>query len=146
MSNIATSLKSAGGNITITALSAVSEPAGTIKVCNLQWNPRIPAATEVIIPISEYWLLTDLFIAKSTDDGSAEPVIEFKKDNDRLLDTSQQLNVVLVTSAQRPNGLHAGLGYEGGSHMTANSISGVAIGAAEANLSIKAVAPFEKTG
>lgn len=139
-----TSLKAAGGNIIITAAYLNGATAGTIVAAELQWNARIPAAAEIIIPISEYWLLTDLFVNSSADAGTEiNPQVEFRKDNDRLLDTSQFLDTVIVTSNQRPNGLHAGLGYEGGSHMTANMISSVAATAAR---SVKAVAPYEKTG
>ncbi len=140
-----TSLKAAGGNIIISVALPSTTPAGSILGANLQWNARIPASAEIIIPISEYWLLTDLFVNSATDAGTeANPQVEFRKDNDRLLDTSQYLNVVTVTSAQRPNGLHAGLGYEGGSHMTANVITSVVVGGTDR--AVRAIAPYEKTG
>ena len=143
MSAPQTSLKAAGGNITITAAFADDQAVGSIVACQLQWNARIAATPEIIIPISEYWLLTDLFASSPTDATPNNPQIEFRKDNDRLLDTSQFLLNVLITAQQRPNGLHAGLGYEGGSHMTANAITTTS-NVASANM--KAIAPYEKTG
>lgn len=140
-----TSLKAAGGNIIVTGSVPANAAAGTIIAADLQWNARIAAAPEIIIPISEYWLLTDLFVNTATEGGTAvAPQCEFRKDNDRLLDTSQFFTSVLVGSNQRPNGLHAGLGYEGGSHMTANLITSILNGAPV--LPIKAIVPYEKTG
>ena len=139
-----TSVKAAGGNILATASYASGDDAGTIKAMNLQWNPRLTAAAEIIIPTSESWMLVDLYANSAADAGTdVNPQIELRKDNDRLLDTSQFLETVIVTSNQRPNGLHGNLVYEGGSHMTANSISSEDAAAAR---SVKAVIPYEKQG
>lgn len=139
-----TSFKAAGGNIEVSATAANGAAAGTIYAADLQWNPRLSSVKEIIIPISESWMLTDLYAASAVDAGTdTNPQLEFRKDNDRLLDTSQRLALVIVTSNQRPNGLHGNLLYEGGSHMTSNVIT---TAAAAAERSIKAIAPYEKSG
>ena len=139
-----TSMHAAGGNIQLTAAIANAAPAGTIASMNLQWSARIAAAAEIIIPTAETWMLVDLYANSATDAGTdVNPQIEIRKDNDRLLDTSQFLNTVLVTSNQRPNGLHGNLVFEGGSHMTANAITSVVAGAAR---NILAITPYEKQG
>ncbi|MDA8030472.1 MAG: hypothetical protein MPJ22_00385 [Pirellulales bacterium] len=136
------STKAAGGNLRITASIASGATGGTVVPADLEWSSRIGTAKEIIIPTSEEWLLTDLFCNSATDAGvDVLPVVEFKKDNDRLLDTSQLLNVVVVTSNQRPNGLHGNLSYEGGSHMSAQILTSETAAAAR---SIKAIAPYEK--
>ncbi|MDA8040855.1 MAG: hypothetical protein MPJ22_00335 [Pirellulales bacterium] len=136
------STKAAGGNILLTCAYASSAAAGTVVPMDLQWSPRIGAQKEIIIPTSEEWLLVDLYVNSATDAGvDVNPQVEFKKDNDRLLDTSNFLNTVIVTSNQRPNGLHGNLSYQGGSHMSAQAISSAEAGAAR---SIKCVAPYEK--
>lgn len=139
-----TSLKAAGGNIQIRATLANAAVAGTIAQASLQWTPRVAAAAEIIIPTSELWLLTDLYCNSTANAGTdVSPQVNFYKDNDRLLDSSHYLLSVLVTSNQRPNGLHGNLQYEGGSHMSATVLTSVVAGAARAVL---AIAPYEKSG
>ena len=135
-------VKSAGGSILYTGSIANAAAAGTIEEADIQWNLKITASKEVIIPTAETWILTDLFVSSAADGGNeTNPVLEFYKDSDRKLDNSKFLNTVLVTNTSRPNGLNANLEYEGGSHMTATFITSAAASAAR---SIKAVAPFEK--
>lgn len=137
-------VKAAGGNIRVTATIPNATPAGRIIAASLQWTPVIPAAAEIIIPTQELWLLKDCYVTSDANaGGQTNPVLNIKKDNDRLLDTSEILNVVNVTSAQRPNGLHANLQFEGGTHMTIEAVIGVAATAARA---ISAIVPFEKSG
>lgn len=139
-----TSLKAAGGNIAATAAVANAAAAGTITAMSLQWNPRITATIEVIIPTAEVWMLIDCYAASSADAGvETNPQIEVKKDNDRLLDTTNRLSSVILTSQQRPNGLHGNLLFEGGSHMTMNLITSKVATAAR---SIEAIFPYEKQG
>lgn len=135
-------VKSAGGSIIYTASIANAAVAGTQAEADIQWNLKISATKEVIIPTAETWILTDLFAASTADAGTdVNPVLEFYKDSDRKLDNSKFLLTVLVSNNARPNGLNANLEYEGGSHMTATFITSVAAGAAR---SLKAIAPFEK--
>ena len=138
------STKAAGGNIVATATIANAAPAGTIVAMQLQWNPRISAAFEIIIPTAESWMLTDLYYNSTIDAGTdVDSQIEIKKDNDRLLDTSKSANSIVVTSQQRPNGLNGNLVFEGGSHMTMNAITSVVAGAQR---NLRAITPYEKQG
>ena len=139
------STKAAGGNISATTAVAIAAVAGDIIALDLQWNPRITKAREIIIPTAESWMLTDLYYA--SDLAAADPtnpVIEVKKDNDRLLDTSNQALSIKVDSNQRPNGLHGNLVFEGGSHMTMNAILNVDNVTTIKNLN--ATLPYEKQG
>ena len=139
-----TSLKAAGGNLQIRAALTAALVAGSIVQASIQWTPRIAAANEIIIPTSELWLLTDLYTNSTANaGGEANPQVNFYKDNDRLLDSSHYLLSVLVTSNQRPNGLHGNLQYEGGSHMSATVLTSAADAAVQAVL---AIAPYEKSG
>ena len=141
MSAIA-STKSAGGNLQLSCAFANAAPVGTVVPMDLVWSARIGSQKEIIIPTSEEWLLVDLFCTSAANAGTdVVPAVEFKKDNDRLLDTSQLLSTVVVTSNQRPNGLHGNLSYEGGSHMSAQAVSTEVPQAAR---NVKAVAPYEK--
>ena len=139
-----TSLKAAGGNVLITAAIPDATAAGSIIQASLQWTPRLVAAKEIIIPTSELWLLTDLYTNSTANAGDVtNPQVNFYKDNDRLLDSSHFLLSVLVTSNQRPNGLHGNLQYEGGSHMSATLLTSIL--AAKAS-PVLAIAPYEKSG
>jgi len=137
-------LKAAGGSIIATATVPNATAAASILPMNLQWTPSIGAANEIIIPAQELWLLKDLYVTSSANAGTdIIPQINIKKDNDRLLDSSEYLDVVLVTSNSRPNGLHANLEFEGASHMTMDLVTSVVAGAERA---VRAIIPYEKSG
>lgn len=141
MSAPMTAQKAAGGTLILTAAFANPSPVGTRVNVNIQWDPSISAASYVIVPDSEYWLITDVWALNATDATAVNPTLEFYKDQDRVLDRSKPLLTVLVTSAQRPPGLNSNLGYQGGSHMTVKAVANVA-GAAV--LTMRAYASFEK--
>ena len=65
-----TSLKSAGGNIIVSASILNAAVAGSIIQANLQWTSRVTAAVEIIIPTSELWLLTDLYVNNAAGAGT----------------------------------------------------------------------------
>ena len=144
------STKAAGGTLTITATKTAAAGAvavGTVFNCDLRWDPRVAVKREIIIPISELWLLTDLYIASQAATGDyagGNPILEFRKDTDRVLDYSQPVDNVFVGLNARPNGLHANLQYEGGTHMSVNGIVTVLTAAGAGALA--AYAPYEKKG
>ena len=136
---------SAGGTITLTAAFTNGAPVGTIVPCNIKWSTTVSAENEVIIPISEMWLLTDCYVTSATNAGDqADVQLRFKKDSDRLMDTSEILGTVLTSSNARPNGLHGNLQYEGGTHMQVEATNNVQTNVADR--SIRAYCPFEKMG
>ena len=135
---------SAGGTITLTATFATNVPVGTIVPCNIKWSTTVSAENEVIIPISEMWLITDCYVTSNTN--AADPLdvqLRFKKDSDRLMDTSEILVTVLTTANARPNGLHGNLQYEGGTHMQVEATNNVQNNTAP---KVRAYCPFEKMG
>ncbi len=139
-----TSFKSAGGTIICKASFASGDAAGTEEIADMTWSARLGSQKEIIIPTSESWMLTDLYTNSSTTAGTdVNPQIEIRKDNDRLLDTSNFLDSITVGSNQRPNGLHGNLIFEGGSHMTMTAISSAAAAAAR---STSWLVPYEKQG
>ena len=134
--------KAAGGTLIITGTYAASAAVGSRINCNIQWDPSIASQTYIIIPDSEYWLLTDVWAATSDDVNPSNPILEFYKDQDRVLDRSRPMAAVVITSAQRPPGLNSNLGYQGGSHMTVKAVNTVtADSTAEA---IKVFCVYEK--
>ncbi len=135
------STKSAGGTMTLSAAFTASAAAGTIVLADITWDPRQSAVKEYIIPQSEIWLITDLYSNTTTDATSFNPEVQFLKDTDRIIDRSKPLNTVIITSAQRPNGLNGDLEYEGGSHLSAQFVArATSATAATAN----ALANYEK--
>jgi len=135
---------SAGGTISLTATIKNTSPIGTIVPCNIKWSTTISAENEVIIPISEMWLITDCYVTSAANGGgTADVQLRFKKDSDRLMDTSEILGTVVTTFNARPNGLHGNLQYEGGTHMQVEATNNVQHTSAA---NIRAYCPFEKMG
>ena len=136
---------SAGGTISISGTFSANAVIGTIVSSSIKWTTTVSAQNEVIIPISEMWLITDCYVTSAANGGgSADVQLRFKKDNDRLMDTSEILATVLTTANARPNGLHGNLQYEGGTHMQVEATNNVAVGGS--NQAYKAYCPFEKMG
>ena len=136
---------SAGGVITLTAQIKQNAVVGTIVPCNIKWSTTVAAQNEVIIPISEMWLLTDCYVTSKANGGEDQDAqLRFKKDSDRLMDTSEILVTVVTSSNARPNGLHGNLQYEGGTHMQVEATNNVQTD--QANRNIRAYCPFEKMG
>ena len=99
-----TSVKAAGGNILATASYASGDDAGTIKAMNLQWNPRLTAAAEIIIPTSESWMLVDLYANSAADAGTdVNPQIELRKDNDICRAPAGALQISIRKTGVRPH-------------------------------------------
>ena len=135
---------SAGGTITLTAAFVANAEVGTIVPCNIKWTTTVAAENEVIIPISEMWLLTDCYVTSAANGGGDfDAQLRFKKDSDRLMDTSEILKTVVTSSNARPNGLHGNLQYEGGTHMQVEATNNVKHTSAA---NIRAYCPFEKMG
>ena len=135
---------SAGGVITLTADFTASAPVGTIVPCNIKWSTTVSAENEIIIPISEMWLLTDCYVTSIGNAGNdVDCQLRFKKDSDRLMDTSEILATVVTSYNARPNGLHGNLQYEGGTHMQVEATNNVLSTTAR---KIRAYCPFEKMG
>ena len=137
--------KSAGGIIIATASVASGAAAGTISAMDLKWSPLVGASKEVIIPANELWEIKDAYVISATDAGSGDviPQVNLKKDNDRIMDTTEILDAVVISNTSRPNGLHANVRYEGASHISADLITNkLSTGAAN----LRVIFPFEKSG
>jgi len=134
--------KAAGGTLLLEGSFSAGATAGTIAQADIKWNAKQAAAKLVQLPISETWQITDLYVTSATNATSNDPVVEFYKDTERLLDISKPLGTVIVSSAQRPNGLNADLRYEGGSQLSAQFVSLVTNAAASTP---KAQASYEKS-
>jgi len=134
--------KSAGGTIKFESDFSASAAVGTSVVADILWDPQQASAKIVYIPNAESWLITDVYANSATEATSFNPIVVFFKDTDRRLDNSKPLNTIIVTSAQRPNGLNADLEYEGGSQMIVKMINLVAHGTAADAI---AYASYEKS-
>lgn len=135
------STKSAGGTMTLSAAFLATDTAGAIHLANITWDPRQASVTNYIIPESEIWLITDVYANSTTEATAFNPEIQFLKDTDRIIDRSKPLNTIIITSAQRPNGLNGDLEYAGGSHLSAQFVARAAGAAA---LTATALANYEK--
>ena len=136
-------MPSAGGTIQATATIPASAAIGQAVICTLLYDPSYATDTLVTIPQTERWRLTDVWIRAAADAGiTTNCEIHFKKDVDRTVDRSKPLAVVLITAAQRPNGLNADIEYEGGSQLSMFAVPTVANDATAD--SVVAYIPYEK--
>lgn len=134
--------KAAGGTLKFESDFGANAAVGTSIVSDITWDPQQASAKIVYIPNAETWLLTDVYAVSATEATSFNPIVSFFKDTDRKLDNSKPLNTVIVTSAQRPNGLNADLEYEGGSQMIVKMVNLIAHGTAADAI---AYASYEKS-
>lgn len=134
--------KAAGGTLLLSTTYPANSNDGDVRQADIKWNPKQASTKLVQIPISETWQITDIYATSATDATTNNPVVEFYKDTERLLDISKPLGTILVGSAQRPNGLNADLRYEGGSQLSAQF---VALADNSASATAKAQASYEKS-
>lgn len=133
--------KSAGGVITASGTVANAAPAGTSIPLNLKWLPTVAATRNLIIPGSEVWQLTDLYIGAEAGAGGVAPQIGIYKDVDHVMDYSEVLTAVIVSNPGRPNGLHSDLAFQGATQMSMTALTTILAAAAG---TITAYIPFEK--
>ena len=134
--------KAAGGTLLMEAAFTANGGVGETIVGSITWDPQQDSTKLVQIPIAETWQIVDLYSISTTDATTNNPQVEFYKDTDRKLDVSKPLGTVVVTSAQRPNGLNADLRYEGGSQM---SVRFVALVTNASAATAKCQAAYEKS-
>ena len=119
------------GGATVIASSAI----GSIHQCTIKTSPNSDSsATEIFVPITENWVLTDMYVVSTSDYGSSQPMVQFIKNRGQFMGTSTSLVALLVTSNTRPRFLPAPIGYEGGSILQMQTINVIAEGGSAATI------------
>ena len=96
---------------TIAATAAI----GTIGVIKMKTDPTVSVVTELFVPVTENWVLTDCYILATAGGGTSSPVITFDKNRGRSMGSTPPLTALLVTNNTRPRFLPQPVGFEAGS-------------------------------
>ena len=98
-----------------TATVAASDAAGTIDVVTMKTDSTVSGVTELFVPVTENWVLTDGYILASADAGTSSPTVKFDKNRGRSMGSTPPLSALLVTNNTRPRFLSQPIGFEAGS-------------------------------
>ena len=96
------------------ATVGASDVAGTMDVVTMKTDPTVSGVTELFVPTTENWVLTDAYILASADAGTSSPVVVFDKNRGRSMGTTPPLSALLVSNNTRPRFLPQAVGFEAG--------------------------------
>ena len=119
-----------GITLECTFVNPVSATTPTTMNATIKTSPNDAGSTEQFVPITENWIITDLYIVASGDYTTGDPMIQFIKDRGVTLGTTGVLSTSLVTNNTRPRFLPSAIGYEAGTIITIQCISTVNYGTA----------------
>ena len=114
-----------GLTLTCTATVTASATTPTIVHCTIKTSPTDSGNTEVFVPQTENWILTDMYIIASADSGTSDPMIEFIKNRGISMGTSTGISALLVTSNTRPRFLPRPIGFAGGDILSMQAITAI---------------------
>lgn len=120
-----------------TAAFAANAPIATVISASMQTSPLVTAVTELQVPLTENWVMTDLYILAASGAGTptaVDPVITLDKNRGRQLVESPPLSAMLITSNTRPRFSPNPIGFEGGSIIRSFAISRVLNGGASSTV------------
>lgn len=116
-----------------TAAFAANAPIATVISASMQTSPLVTAVTELQVPLTENWVLSDMYVLSAAGAGTPtviDPVITLDKNRGRQLVESPPLSAMLITSNTRPRFSPNPIGFEGGSIIRSFAISRVLNGGA----------------
>ena len=109
--------------------SASATQPSTMNV-TIRTSPNDNGSTEQFVPITENWIISDMYIVNSSDQTTGNPMISFIKDRGITMGTSPVLSTELVTNNTRPRFLPTPIGFEAGTIISMQAISTVNYGTA----------------
>ena len=116
-------VRNTGLTLICTATVSASATTPTQAQVTIKTSPHDSGNTEVFIPITENWVLTDMYIISSADSGTSDPIIEFIKDRGVTMGSTVPLSTELVTNNTRPRFLPSPIGFEAGTILSATATS-----------------------
>lgn len=129
------------GILTLTVTVAASAAVNTIQLVNIGTSPEVATVTTLVIPQTQTWIITDVYILTAGAAGTSDPQLRFVKNQVNTVGQIAPLSALLVTANSRPQ-LNPKLGFEGNSQLQIYSITTV-VNDATAD-SITAYAPVDK--
>ena len=117
----------AGTGLTLECTSAPASLAavGTIDTVTIKTDPTVSGVTELQVPLTEAWVLTDCYVLATAGYGVTQPMVNFDKNRGRSMGTTPSLAAMLVPSNTRPRFSPSPIGFEGGSIMRMFTITTV---------------------
>ena len=98
----------------------------TVQV-SIQVDPNQTASTEIFVPTTENWVITDMYILAAgggtAATGTSDPMIEFIKNRGISLGITPPISAMLISNNTRPRFLPSPIGYEAGDIMTIQAIT-----------------------
>ena len=119
-------VRNTGMTLRCTASGTASGGIGTRNAVTMFTPLDTTGTTTLTIPITENWVLTDLYVVATGDYGTGQPFVEFTKDRGITMGTSASLISLLVTNNTRPRFLPEPVGFEAGTVMQMTTVMTVA--------------------
>jgi len=117
-------VRNTGRTLTVRYQIAASLIAPQTNQCTIQIDPNMTAQSEIFVPTTENWVITDCYIlAALGGTGTTDPMIEFIKDRGISMGITTPLSALLISNNTRPRFLPAPIGYEAGSILTIQAIT-----------------------
>ena len=108
--------------------STATDPVGTVMNVTMQVDPLQTATSELFVPITENWVISDMYISASGDATTGDPIVLFIKDRGNTMGKTTILSAQLVSNNTRPRFLPTAIGFEAGTILTMQAISTVIYG------------------
>ena len=119
-------VRNTGMTLRCTASGTASGGIGTRNSVTMYTPLDTTGTTTLTIPITENWVLTDLYVVATGDYGTSQPMVEFTKDRRSPRGTSSSLISLLVTTNTTPRFLPEPIGFEAGTVMQMTTVMTVA--------------------
>ena len=116
-------VRNTGLTLICTATVPASLTTPTTAQVTIKTSPTDSGNSEVFIPITENWILTDMYILSTTHHGTSDPMIKFIKDRGVSMGSSVPLSTELITNNTRPRFLPSPIGFEAGTILSMEATS-----------------------
>jgi len=118
-------VRNTGRTLTVNFTVIASLAAPITRQCTIQLDPNMTAQSEIFVPTTENWVITDCYIlaASTTGTDTTDPMIEFIKDRGVSMGITTPITALLITNNTRPRFLPTPIGYEAGSILTIQAIT-----------------------
>ena len=116
-------VRNTGLTLICTATVPASLTTPTTAQVTIKTSPTDSGNSEVFIPITENWILTDMYILSTSHHGTSDPMIKFIKDRGVSMGSSVPLSTELITNNTRPRFLPSPIGFEAGTILSMEATS-----------------------
>ena len=118
-------VRNTGRTLTVNFTVVASLAAPITRQCTIQLDPNMTAQSEIFVPTTENWVITDCYIlsASTTGTDTTDPMIEFIKDRGVSMGITTPISALLISNNTRPRFLPTPIGYEAGSILTIQAIT-----------------------